>query len=76
MRYTGSYKEDVKKKTRNTPKREEWMSKWESCVLEVRPDLRGRLDWAVASYQYSLGLTPADASFNAYGKDNHLTKGE
>ena len=67
MKYTGNYKNDVRK-TKLTLKKEEWMTKWEFCILSLHPELAGKLDWDIGIYQYSIGLTPADAAFNAYGK--------
>jgi len=48
--------------------RAQWMERFETECIRLRPNLRGRIDWNTASYYYSKGLTPkaaADSWINA-----------
>jgi len=48
--------------------RAQWMERYETGCVRLRPQLRGRIDWNTAAYYYGKGLTPkaaADSWINA-----------
>jgi hypothetical protein len=47
--------------------RAQWLEKFETECIKLRPKIRGRVDWNAAHYYYLKGLTPkaaADAWLN------------
>lgn len=42
--------------------RAQWLEKYETELLALRPHWKGRINWGNAHYYYGQGMTPANAA--------------
>jgi hypothetical protein len=43
-------------------KRPQWMAAYESELVKLMPDLRGKVDWDTAAYYFLKGVGPKEAA--------------
>lgn len=43
-------------------KKQKWMAEYQKLLVEKRPEMVGRVDWATATYLYNQGYNPEDAA--------------
>lgn len=46
---------------REKRKRQAWMSKFDTLMVERKPESAGKQDWDAALYMYLQGMTPREA---------------